>query len=231
MFHAPYGGRASEGFANRDEADPARRAQEAFHMRRSTYLPAVLAAGVGALWTPALVRGVTEDFQIIHQAVDVNNAAQTATFTLTFNRAPDFSATPGDGQNEAFQYEIDGDADAFDTSLSFDDIDAIVRGAEIYKGESLPVRERDGDGGPDAGGWGPVRALLPFELDEQTLTFTTGLMTIGDDDGRFRYRLISIEGGALTGEIQAAMIPLPAAVWPGIVMLGTIGAARVFRRA
>ena len=200
-------------------------------MRRSMYLPAVLAAGFGALPAASVARADTEDLHIVWQDVSVDTDAHTATFTLTFNRAPVFSLPTGESeQNEAFQFEIDGDADTFDSPLLFSDIDSVIRGSEIYRSLGLPVREPEGDGGPDAGGWGPVRALIPFDLSDQTLTFTTGLTTIGDNDGRFRYRLITTDGGTLTGTIQAALIPLPAAAWPGIVVLGAIGVARVLRK-
>jgi hypothetical protein len=92
------------------------------------------------------------------------------------------------------------------------------------------VRERDGDGGAQAGGWGPVRALLPFELDGRTLTFSTGLSAIGDDDGKFRYRVFTTHQGAITSQAIGAVIPLPTAVWAGATMLGAIAAARKIRR-
>jgi hypothetical protein len=207
-------------------------------MRRPKVVPAAAAviaataaAGFGVLSTPHLTLADTEDFTLDWQTVSVDDASQTATFTLSFNRVPDFSAPPGGSQPDAFLYEIDADASTFNDALDFDDIDTVIRGAEIHKGEGIPVRDRDGDGGPDAGGWGPVRALLPFDLDGQTLTFTTGLSDIGDDDSRFRYRLITIDGGALTGETQGAVIPLPTALWGGVVMLSALGAARVLRKA
>jgi hypothetical protein len=205
-------------------------------MRRSKVVPAaavLAAAGLGVLSAaPAVALADAEDFHLVAQTVGVDTDAQTATFTLTFNRVPDFTAAAGGGgQPNAFQYEIDADTHSFDDPLDFDDLDTVIRGAEIHQGEGLPVRDRDGDGGPNSGGWGPVRALLPFELDDQTLTFTTGLSTIGDEgDGRFRYRLITIDDGALTSDTQGAVIPLPAPVWAGIVMLSALGAARALRQ-
>ena len=109
-------------------------------------------------------------------------------------------------------------------------IDTIIRGAEIRSGVgAMPIRDRDGEGGPGSGGWGPIRAMLPFELDDRTFTFTAPLSAIGDDDGRFRYRLISLQDGSLTGEAWSAAVPLPAGVWSGVIMLSALAAARVLR--
>jgi hypothetical protein len=202
-------------------------------MRRSIYLPALLAAGVGTLSIPSLAHADTEDFHLIWQSVDVNRQDDTATFTLNFSHEPVFFAADGAAEQlHAFQLEIDADINSADAPLGFDDVDTVIRGAEIYRGDGIPVRDRDGAGGEGSGGWGPVRALLPFELDNNTLTFTftTGLKAIGDDDGRFRYRLITTDAGTLTSTTQAAIIPLPAALWPGVAMLGALGAVLAWRK-
>ncbi|MEO6434851.1 MAG: hypothetical protein ABIP55_03695 [Tepidisphaeraceae bacterium] len=194
-------------------------------MRRSMFVSAVLATGLSAA---PIASGAVEDFHLLSQSVAVDAAARIATFTLTFDRPPEFDA-PGE-QTHAFQYEIDADSSALDQPIQFGEIDSVIRGAEIHGGSEIPLRAPEGDGGPDAGGWGPVTAMLPFDLAEQTVTFTTGLATIGDDDGKFRYRLITIENGSLTSEIQGAVVPLPAAAWTGIAMMSGLGAAGTLRR-
>jgi hypothetical protein len=168
-------------------------------------------------------RAEVVDFQIISHEVSVDHAMQSATFTLEFNRAPDFAA-------DAFQYEIDADTSSLDNSIGWSDIDTVIRGGEIAQGNGLPVRDREGDGGPNSGGWGPVRALLPFELDGTILTFSSGLTAIGDTDGRFRYRLFTAQDGALTGQSVTNVIPLPTALWSGVAMLGGLGILRALRR-
>src|SRR5207248_1105170 len=127
-------------------------------MRRSLISVAVLATGLGAVrWAHA----AEVDFHIIDQSVVVDRPAGTATFTLTFDRQPDFIAIDH-GQGQAFQYEVDVDSTSFDRPIDWSDIDTVIRGGELFEGRGLPVRDRDGaDGGPDSGGWGPVRALLP----------------------------------------------------------------------
>ncbi len=197
-------------------------------MRRGVIFPAVLVGlGAAAAWAEPV------NFEIVSQNALVDKAGKNATFRLTFNQTPDFALVPGNGQANTFQYEIDpnwggqGDPGA---SLSFNDISSIVRGAEVFQGAGLPLRERDGDGGPIAGGWGPVRDVVPFNLDGQTLTFTAPLDSLGDSDGIFRYRVFSTDHGTVSSEARGAVIPLPAAFVAGIAVLGGMGFARRFKR-
>jgi hypothetical protein len=196
-------------------------------MRRRAIIQSAVAACF-AIFGAVTARAATDDFHLVAQSATVNQGAGTATFRLEFDRTPRFSLPHGGGgdQPDGFQIEVDADYSLFDRPIGFDDIDAVVRGAEIHSGDGIPVRDREGDGGGDeAGGWGPVRALVPFDLDGSTLTFTTGLQTLGDDDGHFRYRVITTESGALTGEINAAIIPLPTPVYAGLALLGVAGVA------
>ena len=188
---------------------------------------AVLAVAIATLLPASPAVAGTEDFHLVAQRVLIDNVAGTATFKLEFDRAPRFFLPHGGGgdQPNAFQVEIDADHNTFDRPLDFNDLDTIVRGAEIFRGHGLPIREREGDGGPASGGWGPVRTLVPFDVDGSSLTFTAPLASLGDTDGRFRYRVITTEGGAMTSEIHAAIIPLPAGVWTGLVLLGAAGVA------
>ena len=205
-------------------------------MRRSSLVlstatfVATAAAGSVVMLPAAAARGAQADFVIVDQSVSVDTARQTATFTLVFDEKPDFTAGDRGQQAMAFQYEIDAHDTKLNAPLTFNDIDTVVRGNEIGRGQGLPVRDRDGDGGgPEAGGWGPVRALLPFELTDNTLTFTAGLTALGDTDGKFRYRVLTTENGSVTSEVKAAVIPLPAASLTGVGMLTALGVARVVR--
>jgi hypothetical protein len=201
---------------------------------------AVVLAGVGLS-----ARAAGElDFHLVEQSVKVDNDAKTATFRLSFDREPRFFQ-PHDGggggdQPDAFQIEVDADHVQFDRPIQFEDIDAVVRGAEIATsdGAGIPVRYREpgagGDGGGDddinAGGWGAVRAVVPFDIDGATLTFTAPLESLGEDDGRFRYRVFTTEQGATTSEVNAAIIPLPAAAWGGMMLFGAAGTALKLRK-
>lgn len=199
--------------------------------RRPSFLAAlVMFVVVAAVVASSAVeaRAHTEDFHLVAHSVAVDEAAGTATFSLTFDREPRFFLPHGGGgaQPNAFQYEIDADTEAKPGPVEWDDIDVVVRGAEIFRGDGIPIRDRDGDGGNNAGGWGAVRSTVPFDLDDNTLTFTAGLDALADDgDGHFRYRLITTQDGGLTSEVQGAVIPLPAAVWGGLVMMGAAGVA------
>ncbi len=177
----------------------------------------------------------TVDFRLDSHSVAVERAALTATFTLTFNQPPNFVAAPGETQVNAFQYEIDAGwseppAGAPDTgTVDFNSISTVIRGAEISGGSGLPIRDRDGAGGASAGGWGAVRELVPFEVQDQTLTFTTPLDSLGDSDGVFRYRLFTTDRGLLTSEANGVAIPLPPAVAAGALTLGAAALARRLR--
>ena len=189
-------------------------------------VPAVL-AGLGA----ATLHAAPVDFLIDSQGVSVDQKDKTATFTLTFNRAPDFSADQSNQQPDAFQYELDtawngqGPAD-----LNFNHIDAVIRGSEIWEGSGLPIRAAQGNGGLNSGGWGPVRDFVPYQLSGETVTFKTTLDDLGDSDGRFRYQVFSTQNGAMTSISTGAVIPLPPAIWTGISMMGGMGFLRKIRR-
>jgi hypothetical protein len=193
-------------------------------MRRSFAVPALLA---GLSSSAALAEAT--DLEIIHQGVSVDRESHIASFSVTFNRTPDFVAIDH-GQPDTFQYEIDADSTNLLQSFGVNEVDAVIRGGEIWEGRGIPVRQRSGVEDANSGGWGPVRALLPFELDNNTVTFTAPLDDLGDTDGSFRYRAFATENGATTSAVTGAVIPLPAAAIPGLVMLTGLAAARRLRR-
>jgi hypothetical protein len=207
-------------------------------MRSSIRFTAATATAAAALLATLTVsssttaRAATEEFHLVDQSCAVDKTAGTATFRLSFAKAPQFFPAQGGGeQPDTFQIDIDADHNTFDHPIEFDEIDSVVRGAEIAAGDGIPVRAREGDGGSDqSGGWGPVRALVPFELSGSTLTFTTGLNTIGDQDGKFRYRVITMDGGSLTSEVNAAIIPVPVALSGGMMLLGGAGIVHKLRK-
>ena len=193
--------------------------------RRSRLLAPAVFLTIGAA-SAGIVRAESQDFHLVDQSVEVNRTDGIATFSLTFDQRPSFVAIDS-GQLKAFQYEIDTNSDDASKPIVFDQIDTIIRGAEIWEGQGIPVRDRDGNGGAHAGGWGPVRAMLPFDVDEQTntLTFSAPLSALGDTDGKFRYRLFTTDNGGLTTDIQAAAIPLPLAAGSGATLLAATCAA------
>jgi hypothetical protein len=163
----------------------------------------------------------SQDFRFIKQSLTVDPAARTATFSLTFSQPPSFVAVGG-SQLEAFQYEIDTGSEDISKPIPPSSLDTIIRGGEIFEtSNTIPVRDATGDGGANSGGFGPVRATLPFTLNGSTLIFTANFSDIGDSDGKFRYRVFTTDMGAITADTQGttAAIPLPAGLWTGAVLL------------
>jgi hypothetical protein len=195
-------------------------------MRRSIAISAALAA----LAPVAAAYGDAIDFSIVSQEVTVDRDADVANFTVTFSRTPLFvEVDANDG--DVFQYEIDADSTDANADLPLSDVDAVIRGGEIFEGKGIPVREPAGlVPDPDAGGWGPIRALLPFDLDDNIITFSAPLSALGATDGSFRYRALTIENGELTSRIVGATVPTPAALGPGLALLGGVMALRAARR-
>ncbi|HEX8522590.1 MAG TPA: hypothetical protein VF669_10070 [Tepidisphaeraceae bacterium] len=195
-------------------------------MRRGVLFPAVL-AGLGA----AAASAEPVNFQLVSQSVQVDQSAKTATFTLTFNRAPDFSLVSAINQYNTFQYEIDATVPSNNdaTTIGINEIDAVIRGGEVAQGPGLPIRSTTGNGGPTAGGWGPIVDVVPYNLNFNTVTFTTPLASIGDTDGVFRYRVFTTDHGSVTSD-ASAVIPLPAALGTGIALMGGLSFARRLNR-
>jgi hypothetical protein len=182
-------------------------------------------AGLGGVGGAEAYAGAVP-FQLVSYDVTNNKAARTATFTLVFNRTPDFSVQGEPArQVNAFQCEIDADYSGFDSrsTLPFNDIDTVIRGSEIWEGNGLPIRNRDGNGGQFAGGWGPAREFVPLTIDANVISFTTAWGALGDTDGRFRYRLYTTDAGQLSSEASGAVIPLPPAAVTGGAVLVTVG--------
>ena len=100
--------------------------------------------------------------------------------------------------------------------------ETIIRGSEINFYGKIPFRDRlGGSSDPTSGGWGEIRALVPYELDGSSLTFTSSLgVAIGDLDGSFSYRLLLVEYGASSDSLdsRASVVPVPSAV-----ILGSLG--------
>ena len=146
------------------------------------------------------------------QSVTVDMGNQEALFTLVFNRIPDFYTVDEYGrQADGFQYYIDFDCNPIQQGVKFQgasSAETIVRGGEIYAYDQIPFRDESGTSSdPTSGGWGEIRALVPYQLDGAALTFTASLEEIGDLDGQFGYALHLCEYGATTDWLY---IPEPA---------------------
>ena len=192
---------------------------------------AFLSMAVLALLNVASAFAAPVDFRLVAHTVEVDQLSQTASFSLTFNQPPDFTAPPGQPQTNAFQYEIDAhwtELSPPGSGVDFNSITSVIRGSEI-SGNTFPIRDRDGDGGPAAGGWGPVRALVNFNTSAQNLTFSTKFDALGDTDGVFRYRLFTTDRGLVTSEASGVAVPLPPALAAGLITMGGLGLLRRLR--
>jgi hypothetical protein len=181
---------------------------------------ALTATAAAAFLSPAAAKG---GVVIASQSAEVDTARERAFFTLEFDGVPDFYTLNEFGAvKDSFQYEIDAGGPVQGEGI-VGDIEAVVRGDEIRTGDGLRIRtwgpgvESDPD--PLSGGWGPVRATVPFELRESVLTFDVPLNAFGEAaaDGVFSYYLFTTNFGATNSFVfgTAVPIPLPPGGWAG----------------
>jgi len=147
-------------------------------------------------------RAVNRPLQVVDESATYNPATGVVDFTLTFNQHPDFRTVDEQGRPAtAFQYFIVGD----DTAPDPERFDAIIRGVELQsKPRLLPIRySSPPDPDPRSGGWGAIRATVPYELHGRVLTFSAPLDALSDHsiDGRFTYVLETYRFGALVETI------------------------------
>jgi hypothetical protein len=141
--------------------------------------------------------------QVLSESAVFDPVAGSVTFTLVFNRVPDFQTEDSLGRRaDAFQYYILGDP-----TLPYPAYyDAIVRGEELDPISGLlPIRDAvPPSSDPATGGWGPIRAVVPFQLSGRTLKFSASLDMISDHslDGHFSYELLLTQYGATSQFLQ-----------------------------
>ena len=211
-------------------------------MRRVLALVALLSLGLGDVGEA--VAGI----EIVGESAAVDRDAGIVRFSLEFSGSPDLWTVDEFGRvADSFQYEIDGDWRA-PIGLPPEGLDAVVRGDEIRIADALRIRQAGfdvaPDPDPDAGGWGAVRAELPFLLVGNELTFDAPLDVVGDDgDGYFAYRVFTTEYGLTTSMVESRLlppgeepvpgptpIPLPAPLHATIVAAGVLASAALARR-
>lgn len=151
-------------------------------------------------------------FTIVSQTAIYNPVTDDVEFTIEFSEPPDFFTVDGsDRQAHAFQYFID-----HDSHFDYAEFDVLIRGGEIHWVGVLPVRDREGDGGEHAGGWGPIRCTVAFNVNGSTLTFTVSRICLNDVDGTFSYRLMTTEYGAMQDsleDVSTVAVPFETGTW------------------
>ena len=206
--------------------------------------PRALFAWVGVCSAAALVvctaRPAAAGLRIIEDDVTVDRNSGTAAFHARFDSIPDLFTLDEFGRlADSFQYEIDAQGPE-SAEFPVGPLDAVVRGDEVHVAGALRIRAAGEGVEPDpdevAGGWGPVRATVTFDLDGPELSFEVPLAALGDDDGRFAYRLFTVEFGATVDEVTGVAgatpvpIPLPPALWPALATAAPVGAVAMVRR-
>jgi hypothetical protein len=139
---------------------------------------------------------------VVAESAVYHAATGNVDFTLQFDRTPNFRKVDEFGrQADSFQYFIAGDA-----TLPYpQNFDAIIRGDELtFKPPLLPIRNATpSDPDPAAGGWGTIRATVPYKLRVRVLTFSAPLSALSDhsSDGQFAYTLETYRFGTLVDSI------------------------------
>jgi hypothetical protein len=156
------------------------------------------------LLAPGAAAQAPSPFTVVSESAVYDPATGLVTFTLTFNRPPDFRTEDELGRRaDSFQYYILGDL-----SLPYPAYyDSLVRGDEIDLTLGLlPIRNAvPPSTDPAAHGWGAVRGLVPFRLSGNVLTFSAPLTVLSDHslDGHFAYELLLTQYGALTDFLRS----------------------------
>jgi len=205
-------------------------------LRASAVRSYALALAVGFMAVPSMA-----GLRIVDQRVDVDPARGLAEFFARFDASPDLFTRDEFGRlADSFQYEIDADGPVAGES-PVGSIEAVIRGDEIHVAGALRVRAAGAGVQPDpdplAGGWGRVRATVPFDLDGPALSFEVPLNALGDTDGHFAYRLFTVEFGMMVDQVEAVAgipnptaVPLPPALWPACATAAGLGLVVLLRR-
>jgi hypothetical protein len=139
-------------------------------------------------------------FRIVSNSAVFNPINRKVLFTVEFSRIPNFTSIDDFGrQANSFQYYILGEGKQRYSEL----YDSIIRGEEIHITQTN-IRIRNAYppvSDPAAGGWGSIRATVPFTLSGNILTFSAPLSTISDHSS-FSYELGSFAFGAQTDFVQ-----------------------------
>lgn len=152
-------------------------------------------------------------FTVESESAIVDLDTQQVLFTIVFNKPPDFFTFDEYGRaTNSFQYWIDFESVLpFPTSMyGSPSFETVIRGPEIYAYGQIPIRNKLGaSSDPTSGGWGEIRALVPYELVANTLTFGLSLESFGDLDGLFSYSLVLMEFGGTTDSLESQNTPDP----------------------
>ncbi len=149
-----------------------------------------LLLGLGALGTATDPVGASTGVRAVGWSSTVDTGAGTVSFAIEFDGPPDFFATDQFGRAQ----------DSFQLSVG----PTLIRGGEIARLGLIPIRCETADPCPDpldpqpdsfSGGWGPVRAVVPYTLVGNVVRFNADLddLLVGPS---FPYSLLTTNYGA-----------------------------------
>ena len=187
----------------------------------------LLSVGVACVGSILLMCSAARaSFHIVSDSVEFDSTNRTTTFTVRFDSVPDFLTTDSFGrQKDSFQYFVDSRVDG-NVFAPNPDV-TIVRAEEIHAADALRIRDSMGDDPSDtSGGWGPIRAVVPFSISDDRVQFTASWEQLGQTNTHFRYGLESYEFGTMNDE-RVRLIPLPETLSVGGAMLIVVVATQV----
>jgi len=166
------------------------------------------------------------DFSIIEHSVEVDNDAGIANFILKFNQTPDFFTIDNFARPlHSFQYYIDLDSSPEYPGLFNSEV--VFRGDEIHNVNGLVIRDlfAFGDPEPSSGGFGAIRDIVSYNLEDSLLTFSVDLNMLGASDGQFSYGIACLRYGTQTdwvynGDIYR--VPAPTALFLAFIGLAAV---------
>jgi hypothetical protein len=183
-------------------------------------------------------RPVLADFELVSSDLTVNKSAGLIDFSLTFNQAPVFgNVGPGRVPAESFQVNFVGNPVLGSSPARDTDLTAVIRGDEIHIGNDVRVRQPTGNGGLDSGGWGPVTAAVPYNLSNNTVSFSIPATALGWTGGQYSASIYSLNYGTLTAAQTVQLIPTPSGAIGGgvglclVAVLVTVQKRRARRNA
>jgi hypothetical protein len=154
-------------------------------------------------------------------SIDIN--AGVVSFALTYDSAPDFFTVDSFGrQAESFQFYIGGSGSGPPQFLA--PLASVIRGEEIHTFGAIPVRSSNAPPEPPPGtGWGGIRAMLPYSLNNNVLTFVATLADLNEPDGYYPQITWEAYHFGATYAGHGSPLPLPGALALFATGLGALG--------